>query len=113
MKKLHKRILAHLFLISLSLSLSVPLIADPGAPGSDPAVGASGGQFVSGDASGVPLDGGIIEILVAGAALAGMRAMRKRGALSVERGAGSGERGALSGERRALSVEFALCPECS
>jgi hypothetical protein len=73
MKKLHKRILAHVFLISLSLSLSVPLIADPGAPGADPAVGASGGQFVSGDASGVPLDGGVIELLLAGAAVAGFR----------------------------------------
>jgi len=78
MKKLHKRILAHVFLISQSLSLSVPLIADPGAPGSNPAVGASGGQFVSGDASGVPLDGGLIELLVAGAALAGFRAVKKK-----------------------------------
>ena len=78
MKKLHKRILAHVFLISLSLSLSVPLIADPGAPGSDPSVVGTGSQNVGGSSSGVPLDGGIIELLIAGAAVAGLtKAMGK------------------------------------
>ena len=76
MKKLHKRILAHVFLISLSLSLSVPLIADPGAPGSDPTIAATGGQFVSGEASGVPLDGGVLELLVAGAVYLGYRKVK-------------------------------------
>ena len=76
MKKLHKRILAHVFLISLSLSLSVPLIADPGAPGSDPTIAATGGQFVSGEASGVPLDGGVPELLIAGAVYLGYRKVK-------------------------------------
>ena len=67
------------------LPLTQSLFADPGAPGGNPSVGATGGQFVSGDVSGVPLDGGIFEILAAGMGLAGMRAVRKRRALSVER----------------------------
>ena len=67
MKKLHKRILAHVFLISLSLSLSVPLIADPGATGS---------QDVGGGSNGVSLDGGVLELLVAGAVYLGYRKVR-------------------------------------
>ena len=76
MKKLHKRILAHVFLISLSLSLSVPLIADPGAPGDDPSLGATGSQDVGGSSSGVPLDGGVLELLVAGAVYLGYKKVR-------------------------------------
>ena len=73
MKLLHKRILALAFILSLSLSL--PILADPGTPGSPP----SGVQLVGGESSsGVPLDGGIIELLVAGAILAGFRALKKK-----------------------------------
>jgi hypothetical protein len=73
MKKLHKRILVLAFLLSLSLPLSLDILADPGAPGSDPTIAATGGQFVSGEASGVPLDGGVIELLIAGAAFLGYK----------------------------------------
>lgn len=73
MKKQYKRILALLFLVSLSLSLSVPLLADPGAPGVDPASGSTSTESVGGSSSGVPLDGGLLELLIAGAAVAGFR----------------------------------------
>jgi len=73
MKKQYKRILALLFLVSLSLSLSVPLLADPGAPGGDPASGSTSTESVGGSSSGVPLDGGLLELLIAGAAVAGFR----------------------------------------
>ncbi len=76
MKKLHKRILAHVFLISLSLSLTVPLIADPGAPGANPSLGATGSQNVGGGSSGVPLDGGALELLLAGAVYLGYKKVR-------------------------------------
>ena len=76
MKKLHKRILVLAFLLSLSLSLSVPLIADPGAPGADPSLGATGSQDVGGSSSGVPLDGGVLELLVAGAVYLGYKKVR-------------------------------------
>jgi len=73
MKLLHKRILALAFILSLSLSL--PILADPGTPGGSPA----GTEVVGGGGnSGVPLDGGIIELLVAGAVLAGFRAVKKK-----------------------------------
>jgi hypothetical protein len=78
MKKLHKRILVLAFLLSLSLSLSVPLIADPGAPGADPSLGATGSQDVGGSSSGVPLDGGVLEIIIAGVAAAAIGAVKKR-----------------------------------
>ena len=67
MKKLHKRILVLAFLLSLSLSI----LADPGGPGS-PGDTPSGILKV-GDAgsSGVPLDGGVLELLVAGAVFLG------------------------------------------
>ena len=76
MKKLHKRILVLAFLLSLSLPLSLSILADPGAPGSDPTIAATGGQFVSGEASGVPLDGGVLELLVAGAVYLGYKKVR-------------------------------------
>jgi hypothetical protein len=66
MKKQYKRILALLFLVSLSLSLSVPLLADPGAPGGDPASGSTSTESVGGSSSGVPLDGGVLELFIAG-----------------------------------------------
>jgi len=80
MKKQYKRILALLFLVSLSLSLSVPLLADPGAPGGDPASGSTSTESVGGSSSGVPLDGGLLELLIAGAAVAGLSKARTRSA---------------------------------
>ena len=76
-----------IFLIILSLTTFYPGIINadpsPGMPGLSGGGGSpSGGQTVdSGGSSGVPLDGGIIELLVAGTALAGykkIRAVRKR-----------------------------------
>jgi len=85
MKPTYKSI-ALVSLISLSLSVSVPLLADPGAPGADPSVGATSSQNVG--SSGVPLDGGVLEILLAGAAVAGFgKARGLQRAKSKEQGA--------------------------
>ena len=83
MKKLNKRILALAFLLSLSPLLPLSLLADPGGPGSDPAIAATGGQFVSGEASGVPLDGGALELLIAGAAFLGYK--KAKGLIAAKR----------------------------
>ena len=71
-----------IFLIILSLTTFYPGIINadpsPGMPGLSGGGGSpSGGQTVdSGGSSGVPLDGGIIELLVAGAAVAGLNRLR-------------------------------------
>lgn len=77
MKPTYKSI-ALVSLISLSLILSVPLLADPApsGPGSDPTQGGTGGQSVGGS-SGVPVDGGLIEIVIAGAVMGAFAARRQ------------------------------------